>query len=723
MRKLETEPNLIDATAEHWRWIWEEINYVPIFQLGERVLNELPGGPQNTLPVKGLLTEAKAICSEQAALRHDLMGRIYHWLLHHAKFLGTYYTSVPAATLLLKLALAADWNKKDFGDVAELARFRVVDLACGTGTLLMAAAQAVSDAYITARAATDRAIENADLFTLHRTLMENMLYGYDVLPTALHLTASTLALLAPEVAFVKMNLYVMPLGIDNGIPRLGSLDFLTTNKIQTQMALDHSHAMPVRVGAARSIAMNAKVPKINLCVMNPPFVRSVGGNLLFGSLPDERGRMQTELKRRVKTIGASATAGLGSVFMALADRHLEVDGRMAFVLPAALASGEAWGPSRQLIADRYHLETVVASHDSEKQNFSENTSLSEILFIARKLKPKEQAGETTYINLWRNPRTIYEAMDLAGRIAQQVTPVKVDGVGLTTIRGLSDKLGEMISLPAPIGQANWSGALFAQTELLRAFCSLQLGQLRLPSQHTSTSVPLCRLDSLGALGPDRKRISEGFKVSTDDWTPFPSFWGHDSAEVKTIQQIPNTRLLVWLESPRGPDYGPHLWERAGRILLAEGLRFNTHRLVGMGFKEEVLSNVWWSLKPKNLSDSQLKTMLLWLNSTMSILLLFGRRVITQGAWVHMKQPAWQAMPVLDVRALTAKQLKAFAAAYDRIAHEELLPLAQLDKDPTRCKIDEKLAKELGMPSLKPIRELLAREPGLTAEEINPQFEQ
>ena len=40
--------------------------------------------------------------AEQAAFRHDLMGRIYHWLLHHAKYLGTYYTSVSSATLLLK---------------------------------------------------------------------------------------------------------------------------------------------------------------------------------------------------------------------------------------------------------------------------------------------------------------------------------------------------------------------------------------------------------------------------------------------------------------------------------------------------------------------------------------------------------------------------------------------------------------------------------------------
>jgi hypothetical protein len=178
--KLQKQNNLIEATARHWKWIWEEINYVPIFQLGERILDELPSSHNSTVAVKALLTEARTICTEQAALRHDLMGRIYHWLLHYAKYLGTYYTAVSSATLLLKLAMAAEWNR-DFGDPQELAAFKVGDLACGTGTLLMAAAQAVSDIYIRQRAADGRSLETKDLSTLHKALMENMLYGYDVL--------------------------------------------------------------------------------------------------------------------------------------------------------------------------------------------------------------------------------------------------------------------------------------------------------------------------------------------------------------------------------------------------------------------------------------------------------------------------------------------------------------------------------------------------------------
>ena len=723
LRKLEKEKNLVEATATHWTWISEEINYVPIFQLGERVLQELPASRNTTIAVKSLLAEAKNICNQQAALRHDLMGRIYHWLLHHAKYLGTYYTSTSSATLLLKLTLAADWGI-DFSDPRQLATFKVADLACGTGTLLMAAAQAFSDIYIRSMAAKGRALDATALSTLHKALMENMLYGYDVLLSAVHLTASTLALLAPEIAFRRMNLFVMPLGMDRGHPRLGSLDFLTGSEIKTQISLDYSQLETIRTGAGQSTISNAKIPMLNLCVMNPPFVRSVGGNLLFGSLPDERGQLQKELKRVVKKVGASsATAGLGSVFIALADLRVVTGGRIAFVIPAALASGEAWGPTRALIASKYHLEMVVASHDADRPNFSENTDLSELLFIARKLKSREKPGPTRYVNLWRNPRSIHEAMDLANRIEKISNPVDITDIGISSIRGPSNKVGEVVTTPPARNEENWTGALFSQTELLRTCWLLERGSLRVPGAKEAFSIPMCRLDALGAIGPDRKRIHEGFKVTTDDWTPYPAFWGHDSTAVGCLAQKPNARLSVWKESPRGPDYGPHLWERAGRILLVERLWPVTHRVLALGFDTLILGNTWWALKSDVLSKSLEKCLLLWLNSSLALLLYFGRRVVTRSAWMQMKQPAWESMPVLDVRTFGSEQVRMLESAYDAVASLELAPLAQAESDPIRRRIDESLAKVLGLPDLSPVRELLSREPGLTAMEINPQQSQ
>ena len=374
-------------------------------------MDELPASGGTTDIVRSLLDEAHQICAEQAALRHDLMGRIYHRLLHHAKYLGTYYTSVSAATLLLKIALDREWPQ-DFGDLRRLADFKVADLACGTGTLLMAAAQGLTDGFINSRAESGRGIGSRSLSSLHSTLMQNVLHGYDILPSAVHLTASTLALLAPEVAFRQMNLFVVPVGMDHGVARLGSLDFLAANPVRTQFSLDKTHLDAVQTGAATSAHANARVPKIDLCVMNPPFVSSRYKNRLFGSLPEDRPKLQKALRAEAKELEISVTAGLGALFVPLADKHLKARGRIAFVLPIALATGEAWGNVRKFLADRYHLEVVVTSHDPERTNFSENTDISELLFVARKLGKSEKAGKTAYVALRRNPTTIHEALDL-----------------------------------------------------------------------------------------------------------------------------------------------------------------------------------------------------------------------------------------------------------------------------------------------------------------------
>jgi hypothetical protein len=687
------------------------------------VLDELPESVATTLAVNALLGEAQAICRQQAALRHDLMGRIYHWLLHEAKYLGTYYTSVSAATLLLKLALSLEW-KTDFAAPRSLVDFKVADLACGTGTLLMAGAQAITDRYISDRVAGDLSLTEKDISTLHQTLMQNVLYGYDILPTAVHLTASTLALLAPEVAFRNMNLFVMPIGVDHGQPRLGSLDFLDGAEINTQFALDDTQLDTLRTGAAKSAYANAKVPTLDLCVMNPPFVSSRYGNRLFGSLPAERATLQKELSRQSRALGVSATAGLGALFVPLAEKHTKPGGRIAFVLPVALATGEAWSAIRKRIADRFHLEIVITSHDSERPNFSENTDLSEVLFVARRLQPKEKAGATIYVNLWRNPRSIHEALDHAARISADVAAVDGKVGQVRIIKSDSGVLGEITSLPAPKGADNWTGAIFAQSYLMQAHWELDTNHVvKLPGEKTAHKLPLCRLDELGILGYDARDIFDAFEVdkTATTWSPYPGFWNHDADTVRTIAQKPNATLLARTEAIPGRKLkdATAVWSKAGTILLVSRLRTNTHRVIATGHPKKVLGNTWWGFDDSALSKDQRKALLLWFNSTLGILSYYGRRAITEGAWMQMKKPAWSSMPVLDVRTLKDDKLANLAAAYDMLSKAELAPIAKLNTDKNRKKIDEALGKALKLPDLEPIRALLVREPGLSAHDILP----
>lgn len=87
--------------------------------------------------------------------------------------------------------------------------------------------------------------------------------------------------------------------------------------------------------------------------------------------------------------------------------------------------------------------------------------------------------------------------------------------------------------------------------------------------------------------------------------------------------------------------------------------------------------------------------------------------------MQMKKPGWGAMPVLDVRKLNERQIDMLADAYDALANDNLEAIAHLTNDPTRRATDDVLGATMGFPSLAPIRELIAREPGLTAKEITP----
>ncbi|MHC2582247.1 hypothetical protein ACVI1J_005576 [Bradyrhizobium diazoefficiens] len=241
----------------------------------------------------------------------------------------------------------------------------------------------------------------------------------------------------------------------------------------------------------------------------------------------------------------------------------------------------------------------------------------------------------------------------------------------------------------------------------------------MPGRDKSVTLTMCRLDALGELGYDRRDIHDAFEVSYEDWSAYPAFWGHEAASVTTLAQKPTAKLIPRTKAARGRKLkdSKAVWAKAGNILLVERLRSNTHRVLAIGFKNAVLGNTWWSLKDSGLSREQKKALLLWLNSSLALLLFFGRRVITQGAWMQMKKPAWSSMPVLDVRALSGEQLKALAASYDELSIKSLLPTAQLDDDPVRKEIDAALAAQLKLPDLQGVRELLAREPGFSAEDI------
>lgn len=716
LRQTLQSDDAITAFGDHWEYILTQINYYPIFHVAHQLLLVLPSNPDSEKALRSLAKTALEIVQQRAALRHDLMGRVYHRLLAEAKYLGTYYTSVPAATLLLKLALQPEkWNL-DWSDFAELPSFRVADLACGTGTLLMAAAEAITDNFLRACGAK-RITPKMDVIS--KFLMEDIIYGYDVLLSALHLTASTLALRSPEVTFRLMHLWVLPFGGPHH--RLGSIEFLKDFDVAVTADLFGASVSPDQVSSSGPKKRHqATVPNLDLCVMNPPFTRSAQPSLLFGSVPEpERRAMQKELAilLRKPRVHASSTAGLGAVFVATADLHLKAGGRMALVLPKALLSGVAWEKTRHLFRLRYQLECVIVSHDPERWNFSENTDLSETLVITRKVDDPHAAapdeGNVMCVNLWKNPTTVVEALSVAHSLNQCVPPDIASGQGAHEVMLGEIKFGEAVSVPwIEIRDGSWMpNFAYAQSELLRATFNLTRGSAYLPGRGKVGEIPLRLLGAMASTGPDPRDVYDGFSLSKQK-TAFPSFWGHEASSVVTMAQQPNAYLSPLPKALPGRSLrkAEILWPRAGRLLLSQRPRLNTKSLSAVRLDTPVLCDVWWPLTLQQGGIKEEKVLTLWLNSTLGLLLLWASREETQGAWVQFKKPAVAALPVLNVGSLSPTQMDRLVKAYDTLSTQPLLSFPQMANDPVRQAIDDAISDVLGLPDLSVLRNLLAQEP-------------
>lgn len=710
LERLRGSPDLLSQLCDHWNYILEDINYYAIFHIAKEVLVSFSADQNVSTAINELLKSALKIVSCRAALKHDLAGRIYHRLLEESKYLGAYYTAIPSATLLLKVALRPDQFAVTWESIESLQSFHVSDLACGTGTLLMASADVIEDNYVRACVQAGTA---PDSTSLQRSLVANTLYGYDVLSSAIHLTASTLALRVPEAPINITHLYRMPLGGPSH--SLGTLDFLDrTAPVATLFGV------PEQVsgrGVQQQVA--ASIPNLDLCVMNPPFTRSVGGNLLFGNFPQQdRRRMQKRLRRAVKAgaYAASITAGLGSVFVALGDRHLKRSGSLALVLPRSLLSGVAWGKTRRLIEKSYHIDTIIVSHEPGHWNFSENTSLSEVMLVARKRPGKEsRRAKTTCINLWKQPKSQVEALSLASHMLNSNPASLEEHSSVTDLHVAGMKMGEALQCEAArIVGTLWSfPCSFAQTELNRTLNDLRSGRLVFPGRPDHVALPLTILKSLGSLGFDRRDIHDGFELS-QSVTSYPAVWGQDCATHNTMSVPPN----AWLRPLRAAKAGRHLrnagtlWSAAGQVLLAERARLNTMCLLSAWAQQPVLTNVWWVFKFRDTSDSisKSKALLMWLNSTLGLLMIVGHRSETEGAFVDFKKPVLEGMPVLDVEALPNRVVRVLAESFDGVAGRSLHPFPQLEGDPVRIAVDIALGRAIGLPDLHAFRSMLAREP-------------
>ena len=269
------DESLQDGLARRWEAILA-VDYAPIFEPALACVMALPEGRETESALDTLRCAADSCADALGALEYDVAGPIYHRLLESAQYDGSFYTTPPAAMLLARLALShvdCDWSDPD-----AIARLRVMDPACGTGTLLLAVQHAVRDLH------SGTTSDRASIELVHLEMVQQVLHGVDINRHAVQLAACNLTLSSPRVDYHRMPLYTAKHGIvhdEKGErPWTGSIELLLQDQSQGQVPLELGSTRAeeeVQTGRARDegrqFAKEIAEP-FDLVIMNPPFTRN-----------------------------------------------------------------------------------------------------------------------------------------------------------------------------------------------------------------------------------------------------------------------------------------------------------------------------------------------------------------------------------------------------------------------------------------------------------------
>ncbi len=666
----------IGAFRDAWNLILA-LDYKPIFETGRAAVQACPPDPAFANAIRDTARAALAVVQNIAGLRHDLLGRIFHTVLDTARYDGSFYTTTPAATLLAALAITDDLC--DWQDPDAIANLRITDPACGTGTLLMAAAERIRE--LAPQADVDA--ETA------RALIEQVFTGYDVNLTATHMAATTLGLLSPTTQFRNMKIGRVLLGVDDsGKTHLGSLEFLGSQQPRI-MPWPNAAQLISQVDTGDEIAVTEPA---DLVIMNPPFTRDSLRHDQF-SRDEER-----KIKAREKELFAAYPnymAGNSGAFLVLANYISKPDiGTIAAILPLTGATDKSGHGIRKYLGRHYHVELVVTSHDPERIYFSENTSIGEMLLVCRRWPGKKKdKPPTRVVNLARNPATPAEAITVARAIA--------DG----TVA--NQNYGTVQEWPASkIAVGDWGAVQFLSPYLCQRNAGLAQGD----------PFPSVRLETIAEIGPAGQRIRDAFARSNmPDVDGRVALWQHETDVIQTMAAQPDSHLAA---KPSKAHLAERYWQQRSRMLLPTRLFLPSTRLSSVLVDTPCLGSAWVPCRVKhttNQSDQLEMALCTYLNSSVGILAALGERSNRKPTYPRFSLDDLRNLSVPNFTALGANAINQLAAAYDAHANDILLPLPQMDADPVRRALDAAVATALGLDDelVSTIRRQLAAEPSVT----------
>ena len=650
--------------------------------------------------LRHITAEAERIAETYADMGADHAGPLFNRVMGNQASDGAFFTRPVAASIAARLTVDT-CGDVDWTDADVWRDHKTVDLACGSGTLLAAMLTDMK------RRARERGANEAQIADLQKLAVEETIKGLDINPVSLQLAASQLTAGNHEIRFRQMGLHLMPYGphpddlarVSVGtlellaqkaiVPRNNELD-LADDRIASQSVWP---ADDVELADAVDAAKNARI-----VIMNPPFSSRKKMGEKFSQAT------KTQLQRRVDAMEDLLTGAdnqladftdrnaLEPLFTALADKCTGNDSAtLTMINPTAALSAPSATQKRRILAQRYHIHTVLTGRWPREFTLSQNVEIDECMVVA--VRYTGQRPPTRFIHLDRMPH------DEAG----------VDELHQALLNcphgPLADGWGEVSYWPAEhMEKGDWTPAIWRSPELAKAARKFaEHPDMRTIREHGySCEATLQMMDKKNFIPAEPNVVGTFPIISSKGAHGQTTIRSTPDAEWQPTNRDEEQRILNGGTYPQVDK----LLAKAGHLLVTSGQAPSTARVSAIADDNRYVGRGW--LPVTGPDPEAAKAVAIFINSTA------GRLQLLRNAGRKIAFPQYNPKPIENIRIPNVEDARIrqiLAKCWERTSDIQV-PQFQDGECQVRRLWDEAVAHAMAWDAdeLTSLRELLNREP-------------